>query len=437
MMRVASIVWCSEIPGLQCYLFRRLSDDLVKNHFEGISGYPALLQDWVDSGHVKINYSKHYIEFWNGAKIFLGHCQYEKDRLKMQGAECHLLLVDELTHFSESIYRYFRGRCRLGGLKLPAKYKGMFPRIICGSNPGGVGHNWVKAAFIDPAPPMTLVRQEKREGGMLRQYVPSKLSDNPTLVDNDPDYLDRLEGLGDDALVKAMRDGDWEIVSGGMLDDVWHKETHVLVPFDIPASWRIDRGFDWGSSKPFAVLWFAESDGTPAKLADGTQRTFPRGSVFIISEWYGSTGKPNEGIRMINTEIASGVRKRDLAFKRVVHPGPADNSISDVVNNTSIADDMARAPNFIRWTKSDKSPGSRKNGWSMVRKLLKQAMGRELPGLFVFDTCRHTIRTVPVLPRDDSKDGDIDTDSEDHVGDVIRYRVSQKRRVMKSEDLNI
>src|ERR1700686_5092379 len=87
LMRVASISWCADIPGLQVYLFRRLSDDLVKNHFEGISGYPALLKEWIDAGHCKINFSNKTVEFWNGSKIFLGHCQYEKDKYKMQGAE--------------------------------------------------------------------------------------------------------------------------------------------------------------------------------------------------------------------------------------------------------------------------------------------------------------------------------------------------------------
>ena len=206
---------------------------------------------------------------------------------------------------------------------------------------------------------MSLHRMDKKEGGMLRQYIPAKLDDNVTLVQTDPEYLERLEGLGDPALIKAMRDGDWNIVAGGMFDDVWDAKAQQLTPFEIPRTWRCDRSFDWGSSKPFATLWFAESDGSSVRLADGSERNFPRGSIFLISEWYGWNGKPNEGLRMTNVAIAQGVRERDLAMKRTVHPGPADNSISDVINGTSAADEMARAPNYIRWTKSDKSPGSR------------------------------------------------------------------------------
>jgi hypothetical protein len=184
-------------------------------------------------------------------------------------------------------------------------------------------------------------------------------------------------------------------------------------------------------------LWFAESDGSTVTLADGTERTFPRGSIFVISEWYGSNGKPNEGLRMVNTEIARGVRERDLEMRRVVHPGPSDNSINDVVNGTSIADEMARAPNYVRWTRSDKSPGSRVNGWEIIRKLLKNAMGNELPGLYVFSNCRHVIRTLPTLPRHATIDGDIDSDSEDHAADALRYRVSAKKNTVTVAPLHI
>src|SRR5690606_34931034 len=111
----------------------------------------------------------------------------------------------------------------------------------------GPGHNWVKAGWVDAAAPLTVWQTEKKEGGLTRQYIPAKLDDNPTLQENDPDYLDRLEGLGNDALIKAMRDGDWNIVAGGALDDVW--SARCVVPrFAVPSSWYIDRSFDWGSA---------------------------------------------------------------------------------------------------------------------------------------------------------------------------------------------
>lgn len=345
------------------------------------------------------------------------------------------LMIDELTHFTERIYRYLRGRCRIAGIKLPERYRGLFPRIICGSNPGGIGHNWVKHTFVDPANPMDIARQLKTEGGMLRQYIPARLSDNPALLDTDPDYSDRLDGLGSPELVRAMKEGDWNIVAGGMFDDVWNQDKHVIKPFEIPASWRIDRSFDWGSSKPFSVGWWAESDGTNTK--DG--RSYPRSTVFRIAEWYGWNGKPNEGCRMLATEIARGIlqREQEMGILSRVRSGPADSSIFDTQNGVCIADDMARIG--VRWERADKGPGSRKNGFEFMRKMMKSSLAApmEEPGLFIFDTCRHFIRTVPVLPRSERDPDDVDSDAEDHVVDESRYRLNMPKRTVSVKELKL
>ncbi len=151
LMRAAAISWCVAIGGLQIYLFRRTFPDLMKNHMEGPTGFPALLAAWVKDRHAKIVYGNApYIEFKaNGSKIHLNHCQHEKDVYKYQGSEIHALLIDELTQWTESMYRFLRGRCRMSGIQLPPEHAGLFPRILCGANPGGIGHNWVKASFVD------------------------------------------------------------------------------------------------------------------------------------------------------------------------------------------------------------------------------------------------------------------------------------------------
>jgi len=440
LMRVAAIIWCVLVPGLQVYLFRRVYDDLVKNHFEGPTSFPNLLAEWVQAKLVKINYGDLSIEFWNGSKIFLQHCQHEKDRFKYQGYEFHMLLIDELTHFTEKIYRYLRGRVRLGGFKVPDEYRHLFPRIVCGANPGGVRHNFVKFTFVDGAAAMTVRKMPKKEGGMLRQFIPAKLSDNPTMTENDPEYEFRLEGLGDPALVRAMLDGDWDIVSGGMFDDLWKRDIHVIKPFDIPESWHVDRSFDWGGSKPFSVLWWAESDGTTAP--NGI--TYPPGTIFLIAEYYGWNGKPNEGLNLLSSEIAEEILEREEAhiesgLVTEIKPGPADTSIydSDPIVGISLADDMEKIG--VKWERADKSPGSRKTGWQHIRKYLKAVIRRdddgnvfprwplEEPGLFVFNTCPQWIRTVPVLPRLESDPDDVNTKSEDHTGDATRYRLMYQR----------
>jgi hypothetical protein len=261
---------------------------------------------------------------------------------------------------------------------------------------------------------------------MLRQFIPALLEDNPTLLENDPLYEQRLQGLGNPALVRAMRTGDWDIVAGGMFDDVWDRTKHAIKPFPIPAGWRIDRAFDWGSSKPFSVGWWAESNGTPAG-----GKHFPRGSLIRIGEWYGWDGKnPNTGIRMPDVDIAREIVRMEtqLGIRARVQAGPADASIFTDKPGTRTTAETMRAEG-VHFTESDKRPGSRVNGWEAMRRMLTAAMQDrpEEPGLWVFDTCAQFIRTIPTLPRDERKPDDIDTDAEDHIADETRYRVTAPR----------
>jgi len=390
---------------------------------EGPAGYENLLAEWKDEGWVKIKYNPTEITFWNSSKIHLCHCQYEKDKFKYQGPEIHLLLIDELTHFTATIYKYLRARVRLAGLEIPEKYKGKFPRIICGSNPGNIGHNWVKNAFIDYQPEYAIKKTSKKDGGMRRQFIPSLLEDNPTLMENDPEYEERLEGLGVEATVNAMRWGDWDIVAGGMFDDVWKKGIHVIKPFAIPFSWYINRSFDWGSSKPYSVGFWAESDGTEAIMADGTIRTFPRGTLFRTDEMYGWTGEPNVGVKALAAEVAVDIVEREGRMPLKVNDGPADSSIYNEENGMCIADDMEAKG--VTWDRANKRPGSRANGWELMRSRLKAATQSPMedPGLFIFENCLQFIRTIPTLARDPKKTDDILNDSEDHIADEARYRI--------------
>lgn len=427
LMRVAALTWCSEIAGLQVYLFRRVSEDLYKNHMEGAGGFFALLDSWLANGLCRYNSSKNYISFWNGSKIWLCHCQHEKDKFKYQGAEIHVLMMDELTHFSETIYRYLRGRCRLGELKIPNQYKGMFPRVLCGSNPGGVGHSWVKMTFVDNAPYTSLSQMGKSEGGMVRQYIPALLSDNPSL---DQDYADKLEGLGSPDLVKAMLNGDWNIVAGGALDDLWRHDEHVIPRFKVPYNWRLDRSFDWGSTHPFSVGWWAEANGEEVEMLDGSTFAPNAGSLVRIAEWYGCERiGSNKGLKLGAAEISDGVLIMEQQLKQLgwivsdIYGGPADNQITDVREKDVDTIAKKMADKGVRWTRSDKSPGSRINGLQLLRDRLKAVSSGEGPGIYFTNNCLATCATLPILPRDPNKPEDVDTKSEDHVYDEIRYRV--------------
>ncbi len=436
LLRVAAIIWCNDIPGLQVYLFRRTYGELWDNHMTGPHSFPAMLAGWVDSGKCKIVDTD--IRFLhNGACIHLRHCQYEKNKYDYHGAEMHVLMVDELTTFPKSIYIYLRGRVRMIGIVVPRRWAGVFPRIVVGSNPGNVGHNWVKADFVNLGPGVHKMGDD--EGGMQRQFIPARMADNPDLLRDDPGYRMRLKGLGSPELVRALEEGDWDIVAGGAVDDVWDRSKHVVRPFRIPATWRVDRSFDWGSSRPFSVGWWVESDGTEATLADGRRRSWPRGTLFRVSEWYGWNGKPNEGCKLEDTEIGRGIAAREKVLVqrlgiRTVEAGPADSSIFDAdPGKASIAKGIdqgyGRSGCFVR---ADKSPGSRTKRLAVLRRLLKAGLAERMeePGIFFFDTCTEgAIRTVPTLPRDQLKPDDVDTNAEDHAFDDIGYRIIAARSV--------
>lgn len=179
--------------------------------------------------------------------------------------------------------------------------------------------------------------------------------------------------------------------------------------------------------------------------------------MFRIAEWYGCTGKPNEGLRMLATDISKGIVEQELkmGYRDQQNPswcrvqtGVADSQIFAAENGNCIATDMSCRVRLdsgiqypgVAWYSADKRPGSRKTGWGQMRQMLKNAQPtldgcREYPGLFVFDNCVDFVRTIPVLPRDKKDMDDINTDAEDHIADETRYAVRFKGVVGKSIQL--
>ena len=434
LMRVAAVLWCAAIPGLQVYLFRRIRDDLIKNHMEGPQGFRAMLAGWVQCGFVTIVEDE--IRFWNGSKIYLCHCKDEKDRFKYQGAEIHVLLIDELTHFTEIIYRFLRNRVRMVGIKAPKQYEGKFPRIVCGANPGGIGHQFVKMTFIDGVQPLRVYRAAESEGGMLRQYIPAQLEDNPSMNDNDPGYESRLLGLGSESLVRAMRYGDWDVVEGAFFDN-FERRRHIVKPFGLPDHWIRFRAGDWGSAKPFAFGWYAVvSEDTI--VAPGVM--LPRGCLVKYREWYGiktdKDGKyqANVGLKMHAGEV--GARVREMDQDDVVVYGVLDPAAFSQDGGPSIAERMAIGSGSkpgATFRRADNARVARRGamgGWDQLRaRLAGDEDGR--PMLVFFETCAHTIRTLPALQHDQTNPEDLDTDQEDHAADETRYACMSRPWVPK------
>jgi len=421
-MRIAAIVWCTAIPGLQVYLFRRIRDDLNKNHMEGPKGFRAMLAGWVAQGWCTIVEDE--IRFWNGAKIYLCHCKDEKDIYKYQGAEIHVLLIDELTHFTESMYRFLRNRVRMVGIVIPPQYAGQFPRILCGANPGNIGHLWVKSTFVTAGQPMEMRLMPANDGGMVRQYIPARLEDNPSMTVDDPGYEMRLEGLGSAALVQAMRWGDWDVIEGAFFD-CWNPQRHVVRPFSVPEHWIRFRSGDWGSASPFSFGWWAVvSEPTRAGNV-----MLPRGCMVRYREWYGmQPGKPNVGLKLYAEAVGEGLWDREKKDPELVY-GVLDPSAFRKDGGPSIHERIVSGSGdkiYFRAADNTRVPGRGAiGGWDLVRSRMV-GDGDGNPMVVCFSTCVDSIRTIPALQHDKDRPEDLDTDMEDHAGDDWRYGCSSR-----------
>ena len=308
-------------------------------------------------------------------------------------------------------------------------------------NPHGPGHAWVKQRFITPAPDCTIVHisatvfnpQSKQEEVITKKQVAihGHWSENPYL---DPQYILTLHTLTDENERKAWKDGSWDINAGGAIADLWNKNKHVIPRFPIPDNWRIDRSFDWGSSHPFSVGWWAESNGETVEWVDehGQRReiTLTKGTIVRFWEWYGTkTPGSNEGLKLGSDDIAKGILERERLLmqggwiKTVPEPGPADNQIRNVQDSATETIEKKMSDAGVRWTPSDKSKGSRKMGLQLLRDRLDNTLKGEGGGIVWMECCRHSIDIVPNLPRDEKDPDDVDTTSEDHIYDDTRYKV--------------
>jgi len=389
---------CLKYPNTKAYMFRRtfreLEDTLIA---EAQRSIPSQLGRYVASRHEYV--------LVNGSSIKFCHCQEEKDRFTYQGAEIHWLYIDELTHFSQVVYDFLKSR-----LRAPLSL-GIKPVVRCTSNPGGVGHAWVKAYFVDEATPGEVFTEKKwsdtlkRWTTSTRQYIPARATDNPYITE---DYITELERKPE-KLRDALLLGKWDAFEGQVFvewrDDpngyLTRKNTHVVKPFSIPRTWLIYRSFDFGYTKPFSVGWWAvDSDGT----------------IYRFAEWYGCDGSPNVGLKLTVEEIAAGIKEFETSHGldgRVT--GFCDPSMCDASRGISVLEQFARCGVYFSPANNDRIAGKMQ---------IHQRLAFDDNGyarLYVFTNCRDTIRTLPALCYDDRKVEDVDTDSEDHIYDDFRY----------------
>ncbi len=360
------------------------------------------------------NAQEHCWHFPSGAKIYFGSMQHTKDRTNYQGKAYDFIGFDELTHFTYDEYSYMFSRNRPTG-------PGTRVYIRATTNPGGIGHAWVKQRFITAAPPLTPIEDvytvptpagKSLQIKKSRIFVPSNIFDNRKLLENDPNYLASLAMLPE-AEKNALLYGSWDSFEGQVFsewrNDPAHYEdarwTHVIEPFRIPGYWRIYRGFDFGYQKPFSVGWYAVN---------------PDGMLYRIREYYGCDGTPNHGVHMQMADVAAQIRRieredENLKGRKIL--GIADPSIFDASRGESIADIMAKGTNPVFW-----EPGDNHRLAGKMQFHYRFAFDEEgLPGFQVFRTCKHFIRTIPALVYSDTDVEDVDTTGEDHIYDECRY----------------
>lgn len=383
---------------------------------------------------IKFNGSDMIWTWPTGETLRLSYIQKPGDYWNYHGHEYPWIGFEELTTWAtDECYTSMFSCSRSSKPSIPIK-------IRATTNPYGPGHNWVKDRFALPCPSDNILSLVTPEEEPPRLAVHGSLYENKILLHADPKYVSRIVAAtqGNEGKKAAWIDGSWDITSGGMFDDLWNKDIHVISKFEIPPTWRIDRSFDWGSAKPFSVGWYAQSDGTDYQDSEGNWHSTVKGDLFRIDEWYGWTGKPNEGLRMTADDIAKGMIERELRL-RIHHRckvGVADSAIFQVENGNSVGVDMQRPHRMpdgmkyrIRVVGADKRKYSRVNGWELCRQYLQNARPnengepRERPGFYVFSHCHQFLRTVPSIPRDENNPDDVNTEVEDHIADEWRYRV--------------
>ncbi|HEY5107819.1 MAG TPA: terminase family protein [Caulobacteraceae bacterium] len=353
--------------------------------------------------------AKSRFEWPSGAVLYFRHLDNDSDADLYQGHSYTRVYVEELTQFP-----------RPGPIdKLKATLRSA-AGVRCGfratCNPGGGGHAWVKARYID-AGAHQVVREpfhnpfDKTTSTLDRVFIPARLTDNPMLLENDPGYVGRLRQSGSEALVKAWLEGDWNAVLGAFFDK-W-SNANIIAPFVIPHWWTRFRSFDWGHASPFSVGWWAVASDDFNHAAG----VIPRGAMVRYREWYG-VGRRGEGLRLDTEAIAEGIL--ELEAGEIIAFGVADPSLFNEAGGPSLAERYARCGAHFRRADNSRIPrAGAMSGWDQMRARIRGDGAR--PMLYVFDTCRDFIRTVPVLQHDPDRLEDLDTRSEDHIADEARY----------------
>ena len=332
--------------------------------------------------------------FPGGSVLKFRHFETVFDFVKYQGWSLAWIGWDELPEWSD-LSCYNRMKSRLRG---PARNK----RIRATGNPGGAGHRAVQDYFKIPSRPIPLDEVEPfvdPETSMVRCFIPSRVQDNRKLLDVDPDYVQRLKGVGDPELVKAWLDGDWNSLVGAFFP--WSSLKVEVAPGqedEVPGNWPLFVALDYGESSPTCALLMA---------TDYDDR------VWVVGEYYQEDRYAEEhavGIMdMIQGNAWTGGRYPDRIY------APHDMFIRrrlDEDRPNTAADIFTEAGLYLTPTSSDHKAVV--NRWRVTKNALTRG------DLRVYRSqCPNLCRTIPILQRDPRKPELIKPKSEDHAADAL------------------
>lgn len=378
-----SVTLALEYPGIPINLFRRTIPELKATIIPEINKQCSA---YIKAGHMVWHGQDRKFTLSNGSTIILNYLDNDNDIYRYQGAEMPVIGVDELTQFPQPWIEYLLTRNRTSNPEWPVQF-------FAGTNPGGIGHGWVKAKYIDPMPPETIYTQTLESGHEVKRvFIPAKVSDHPNQKFRE-DYERKLAAISDPQLRKALWKGDWDVFAGQVFTE-FSRGIHVVDPFPIPAHWQKWRAMDYGNKN--SVGWFAQDPSTERIYMYRGYRTedFVRveDKAKYIKQWEAGEG---------------------------VSYGLADPSIWNGQGDHNTGKSVAQMFEMegVHWMPAN---NDRRAGLALVHDLLGIAKDGK-PKLQFFSTCLSMIRTLPSLPYDKFKVDDVDTKADDHDYDMLRY----------------
>lgn len=359
---IHAVLFCEDYPTLKD---RQISKMEVE--------FPAWLGKVKDSKtdglgfHLDAKYGGHVLALRN-----------TDDPSKYLSSEFAIIAVEELTQNEEMKFHRLRSRLRWTGIPQP--------KFIAATNPGGIGHEWVKKYWIKRDFP----KQEEEADQFA--YVPAKPTDNPNLAES---YILTLKSLPE-KMRQAYLDGNWDVFEG-MFFTEWNEEKHVVEPFAIPDNWPIIRGIDPSgrSGTTSSHLYAISNDGT----------------VYVIREHY-ETGLDTDQHAMKIKEMSD-----DFNIKY---------SVIDVSAFAKLGLPESQAEVFERHGVVGLIPADKKRiiGWNMVHQFLREDEYGE-PKLKIFKNCKNLIRTIPLAMHDEKNPEDVKSfwEGAEHLDalDELRY----------------